>query len=46
MKDTLRSAGASSTVATSSRHLPEEDVTRAEAGATDSGETPEGEQTV
>ncbi|UDY37202.1 F0F1 ATP synthase subunit alpha [Dermatobacter hominis] len=37
---------ASSTVATSSRHLPEEDVTRAEAGVTDSGELPEGEQTV
>jgi F-type H+-transporting ATPase subunit alpha len=37
---------ASSTVATSSRHLPEEDVTRAEAGVTDSGTLPEGEQTV
>ena len=37
---------ASATVATSTRHLPEEDVTRAEAGVTDSGTLPEGEQTV
>ncbi len=37
---------AESTIATSSRHLPEEDVTRDEAGVTDSGTLPEGEQTV
>jgi hypothetical protein len=37
---------ADSTIATSSRHLPEEDVVRDDAGVTDSGTLPEGEQTV
>ena len=37
---------ADSTIATSSRHLPEQDVVRDDAGVTDSGTLPEGEQTV